>query len=234
MVTENTSSAGLGDQAAAAGAPAPEPIVSPEQELPPSLDQLIAAARAKWDEDHQQELARSKGKDRKIQELAEQVEYSRRAYQQTQAELAQIRDAIERQKLDELPDEMRPLAQETIELRKREQAAREEIGRMQAGWEPIARTVVIQQISQRYGIPGEVLANLNSPQEMQVAGETYLREQYETSKKELFALKAQRGVKPQSFARGGGAGAPGLDKTKFAGTGKVEDFLQAKRDAGEL
>lgn len=231
MVTENTSSADLEAQAAVAGAPALE-VSLPEQEAPPSLDQLIAMAKAKWDEEHQQELARTKGKDRKIQELAEQVELSRRAYQQTQAELTQIREAIEKQKLDELPDEMRPLAQETIELRKREREAREVIGAMQAGWEPIARMVVVQQISERYGIPQEALANFSTPQEMQVAGETFLREHYEAARRRVVELESRS--KTQRFAGGGGAGAPGLDKSKFAGTGKVEDFLQAKREAGEL
>jgi seryl-tRNA synthetase len=238
MVTDNSSSADLDALAAAVTAtPAPESTPSPEQvvqEPEPTIDQLITQAKAKWDEEHQQEVARFKGQSRKVQELTAQLNYYQEQYNRMQSQLAQIQQSIEKQKLDELPDDVKPLAQDAMEARRRERLAQEQLLQLQRQWEPMAKTLVMQQISQEYGIPVAELNDLNTPQEMVAAGIAHLRAELAKTTKELSEVKSRGGAKAQPFAKGGGAGAPAFDKSKLAGTGKIEEFLQLKREAGEL
>lgn len=94
-----------------------------------------------------------------------------------------------------------------------------------------ARPIVMAMISQRDGVPVEVLQPARSALEMENLA---LRWKLESTGKEL-----EKATKPgapaatgQKFAQGAGTAQSSYDSKKFVGTGDLAGSLRAKREAG--
>lgn len=124
-------------------------------------------------------------------------------------------------------------AKATIALGHKELARMEEQLRQER--EIYAYPVVLVTISQKYGVPVEVLQGATSAPDMEKRA---LKYKLDTLGKELEAERKKAG-KPsppaavgQKFAQGEGTPPSGYDPKKFEGTGDIAGSLRAKKAAG--
>ncbi len=106
-------------------------------------------------------------------------------------------------------------------------AMQQRIAQERALFEQIAKELVIDRLSARYGVPREKLASFNDPYAM----EQFAREYADLRK----AVKLeQRSAEGRDRVESGGGAMPAYDPAKFRNTGNVAAALKAKRAAGLL
>ncbi len=242
MVNDVGILAAPGDPSMVATAPIPEPLAAPEQPEPqPEFDQRLAAEIAKVEDTHKRDKTRFIAAQRKETFLNQQLAEQRKQLEEAMAEIRKARELQQQQQLNELPEEAQTYAKEAMTLRQQlEEAQRLDAQRVQQ-WNEIARPIVVQKIASLIGMPVEELQDYNDPVQMQEAGIKYLRGKLDAIQRENVELKAQLGQSPtgqvirgQPFASGGSGAAPRFNPSDYAGSGKVEEYLAAKRKAGLL
>jgi hypothetical protein len=168
--------------------------------------------------------------DKKVAELQRQFEEANRNNAALLAQQQELERQIFEMSIAQLPPDEQTKQRESFQIeqeRKQMQMAlqAEQMQRafMMQQLEPIFKEVTIQKISETYKVPRAVIEDEATPAAMEAAAKAYLK-----GTKHVQG-QARKNAKIDTFESGGGS-VPKPDVIKdFRGTGRIQDYLRAKR-----
>ena len=205
-------------------------VATPVEEQAPEAQPSQAEAPQPQPTSTEEELRKLQGtKDREIAQLRNQLMAENRQLQQDLAELRHRQVEATIQAIED-PDER---ANAKLQFKEAELARKEAF--IEAKGDAAARPVVTAILSQRYGVPPEILAEARNALEMENIA---LKYKLDHTGKELEEVK-KKASKPgppaaasQKFAQGAGQAPSSYDPQRFKSTGDIAGSLRAKREAG--